>query len=555
MTAGPGAGRPTTLELPQIEADPLFADAVGDAIAGDAAAMPGVLDRPVGRDPHDFSSLYVRHRSSFVAHARRYLSDQRDIDEVVQESLLRLFLALPELETELQALAYCRRTVTNLCIDRYRAQARRPRLVGYDEATDVDLWDDGNIDDPIYAAEDAAIVREALALLSPTHRDALIKREVEEKSLAQIALEMGIPETAVKHTLHRARRSLRRALATLWEESGQGVKSALVLILAVLMALPFLSRGGNNGVVSETHQAFGTQTPTPTAPTPVAVPTNNGDPQPTIAATSASSVTPLPAGPNKWPTVPGLSLPSVPVPPVVTLPTPQPTPSTGPTTPTPNSTPTPTPPPATNQAPPVGDPSLSVMGTYQLVGAATITQHLAFVQPVVGSPSAHTVTGVNTLQAATTDGNLILDQSFTKFANGAMEMQVVSSLPLGGKSVATALKGLDYDAQLNADQSVAVTVTANVSVLGCDIPTTASPYAVTSAQVDIHLQLSPDLASVIAEHVVVSPTQLAGGAEAAVGCGGPPALPSSTDGSQSLDPTTPAVVPSVEVKEQVTSTS
>ena len=541
MTAGPGAARPTTLELPTIEADPLFAAAVDDAIAGDAATMPGVLDRPVGRDPHDFSSLYVRHRSSFVAHARRYLSDQRDIDEVVQEALLRLFLALPELDTELQALAYCRRTVTNLCIDRYRAQARRPRMVGYDEATDVDLWDDTNIDDPIYAAEDAAIVREALALLSPAHRDALIKREVEEKSLSQIAAEMGIPETAVKHTLHRARRSLRRALATLWEESGQGVKSALVLIMAVLLALPFVSRGGNNPASPPSaQQPMPGQVPVPVVVPPLA------DPLPSTGGTPSSQPqTPqaLPSGgAPKWPTVPSLNLPGVPVPAVVTPPTTIPTP----TAPTPTSTPTP---PSTSQPAPLPVSALSVRGTYQLIAAPMITHQLLFVQPNTGD------TQVSALSASTLDGDLVLNQSITKFSNGAMDIQVVSSLPLAGQSVATALKRLDYNAQLNADQSIAITVTADVSVASCDIPSAVDPSAVVAAQVKIDLQLSRDLASVLAEHVVVSSTKLAGSAGTAVGCGGPPALPSPPAGSQSSDPTMPAVVPSAEVKEQVTSTS
>ncbi|MFN2625410.1 MAG: RNA polymerase sigma factor, partial [Mycobacteriales bacterium] len=113
--------------------DPLTVGAVDDAIIGSAAAMPGVQpDRALGSDPHDFASLYMRHRQSFGFLARRFLHDPRDVDEVVQETFLRLFLALPELETELQALAWCRRTVTNLCIDRYRADQRRPRLIDLD---------------------------------------------------------------------------------------------------------------------------------------------------------------------------------------------------------------------------------------------------------------------------------------------------------------------------------------------------------------------------------------------------------------------------------------
>ncbi len=199
--------------LPPVSLDPVFADAVDDAVAGtQPPTSPFDPERPVGADPHDFAGLYIRHRHSFGLHARRFLRDQRDVDEVVQEAFLRLFLALPELGSELQALSYCRRTITNLCIDRYRADQRRPRLIDLDSVP-VDVLSEDELDDPVIQAEDAALVREALALLSPLHREALVKREIEEKPLPVIAAELGVPEDSVKHLLHRARRALRRRLA------------------------------------------------------------------------------------------------------------------------------------------------------------------------------------------------------------------------------------------------------------------------------------------------------------------------------------------------------
>ncbi|MCW2606968.1 MAG: polymerase subunit sigma-24, partial [Frankiales bacterium] len=191
--------------LPPVPLDPVFAEAVEDALAGpQVPTSPHDPERALGADPHDFAGLYIRHRHSFGLHARRFLRDQRDVDEVVQEAFLRLFLALPELGSELQALSYCRRTITNLCIDRYRADQRRPRLIDL-ESVPADVLSEDELDDPVIRAEDAAIVREALALLSPLHREALVKREIEEKPLPVIAEELGIPEDSVKHLLHRAR--------------------------------------------------------------------------------------------------------------------------------------------------------------------------------------------------------------------------------------------------------------------------------------------------------------------------------------------------------------
>jgi RNA polymerase sigma-70 factor (ECF subfamily) len=211
--------------------DPGRLDGNLDAGGPDASTVDTALsaaagaDRVLHSDPHDFAGLYIRHRWSFTLHARRYLRDGRDADEVVQEAFLRLFLALPELETELQALAYCRRTITNLCIDRYRAQARRPSLIDLDSVAPEDLADD-DPGDPVVRAEDAAIVREAMAMLSPLHRAALVKREIEEKPLPVIAQELDVPEESVKHLLFRARRALRRLLATTSVAPGSDIELA-----------------------------------------------------------------------------------------------------------------------------------------------------------------------------------------------------------------------------------------------------------------------------------------------------------------------------------------
>ncbi len=232
--------------LPPVPLDPVFAEAVEDALAGEQVPSSAHdPNRVLGADPHDFAGLYIRHRSSFALHARRFLRDQRDVDEVVQEAFLRLFLALPELQSELQALAYCRRTITNLCIDRYRADQRRPRLVDLDSVSPDALPDD-EVEDPVIQAEDAAIVRTALALLSPLHRDALVKREIEEKSLPVIAVELGVPEDSVKHLLHRARRALRRRLAETHLAPGVDLDDVSTLNL---LARSAVHGGGRLGVL------------------------------------------------------------------------------------------------------------------------------------------------------------------------------------------------------------------------------------------------------------------------------------------------------------------
>ncbi|HVE99269.1 MAG TPA: sigma-70 family RNA polymerase sigma factor [Mycobacteriales bacterium] len=231
--------------------DPQLAAEVNAALVGELdeglAVDPQV---PFGDERRLFAALYVRHRYTIAQQARKYLHDARDVDEVVQETFLRLFLALPDLESEAQAIAWSRRTATNLCIDRYRAAQRRPRLIDLD-LVEHELVVDEEPSDPLVQAEDAAIVRHAMALLPPQYREALVKREIEEKALPQIAAELGIPEESVKHLLYRARRALRRLLVGSGLEPvahrGKSIGSALLIILTVIFGLPALRSSMSDG--------------------------------------------------------------------------------------------------------------------------------------------------------------------------------------------------------------------------------------------------------------------------------------------------------------------
>jgi RNA polymerase sigma factor (sigma-70 family) len=135
-------------------------------------------------------------------------------------------LAAPELSSNDHALSYLHRTIENLCIDLFRAENRRPNLVALDDATaEVEsAWQvSGDHSLAISAAEDAAIIRQALSLLSPAERAAIVMWEVEGRSTTEIAKELGIKESAVRHTVSRARASLRKVLAELIIDEARGL--------------------------------------------------------------------------------------------------------------------------------------------------------------------------------------------------------------------------------------------------------------------------------------------------------------------------------------------
>ncbi len=237
----------------------------------------------------DLGAFYTQHRSELLAHSRRIVKDSAKAEEVTQDALIKFMLAAPELESNEHALAYLHRTIENLCIDMFRAEGRRPNLVVLDDATaevEATWTNTGDHSAALSAAEDAAIIRQALALLSPAERAALVMWEMEGRSTAEIATELGIKESAVRHTVSRARASLRKVLSTLIinEETGltaldalsstykkaaevaaKSSKAALSLLLVITAFLGFNSMTGNEGsVISVTPQISATvDSPTP----------------------------------------------------------------------------------------------------------------------------------------------------------------------------------------------------------------------------------------------------------------------------------------------------
>lgn len=224
----------------------------------------------------DFGVFYTENAAELRAHATRILKDTNRAEEVVQDALIKFMLAAPELASAEHALGYLHRTIENLCVDIFRLEGRRPNLVVLDDAQaeiEANWIDNEDHADVISAADDAAIIRQALALLSPAERTALVMWEMEGRTTEEIASALNIKESAVRHTLSRARASMRRILteivideergltaldmlSTTYKRAGEIAKKsssvALSLVLVMAAFLGFNSMTGNESNVAST---------------------------------------------------------------------------------------------------------------------------------------------------------------------------------------------------------------------------------------------------------------------------------------------------------------
>ncbi len=198
----------------------------------------------------DLSALYMANRSSLISQARRTLRNDQDATEVVQEAFLKFMLAAPELDSEDRALAYIRASINNLSLNLIRARGTRPNLIPIDSDTseerlaEIATENYIPVDTSLSAAEDAAIVKLALSKLSPAERAALVMWEMEGRSTQEIAKELGIKESAVRHTVSRARASLRKVLSTLIVDEKRGLTALDLLSTSYKKASELAHKSG-----------------------------------------------------------------------------------------------------------------------------------------------------------------------------------------------------------------------------------------------------------------------------------------------------------------------
>ncbi len=174
----------------------------------------------------DLGAFFVENRSEFLTHARRVTKSMAEAEEVVQDSLVRVLLACPELESVEHARSYFHRVIENLSIDLLRSQGGKPQLVVLDDATSEleSQWKSHpDLVESIAAADDVAIIREAISFLSQAERAALVMWEFEGRSTQDIARELGVKESTVRHTLSRARYGLRRILSERVVDEARGL--------------------------------------------------------------------------------------------------------------------------------------------------------------------------------------------------------------------------------------------------------------------------------------------------------------------------------------------
>lgn len=153
-----------------------------------------------------FDLLVRRHQAIVYRVCYRILGEQKDAADATQEALLRAYRKLDTFRGQSAFKTWLMRLTVNVSLNE---RERRKATLPLDEDHLATMPDQAA--DPSHA-ESALQIHQALQQVPPNHRAAVVLRDLEGFSYAEVAIALGVPEGTAKGWAHRGRSRLKNLL-------------------------------------------------------------------------------------------------------------------------------------------------------------------------------------------------------------------------------------------------------------------------------------------------------------------------------------------------------
>src|SRR4051812_32699369 len=156
-------------------------------------------------DTDAFEDIMIATERRISQLAWRILGDTEDVKDALQETFLRVFRHLDQFQEDRQFFGWVFRITVNVCRDLERRRRWRRFFVPIDETTPVGR--PAQFDEALSARDELS---RAIDRLPRRERLAIILRDVEELSNAEVAQILGTKETSLRVSISKARAKLRK---------------------------------------------------------------------------------------------------------------------------------------------------------------------------------------------------------------------------------------------------------------------------------------------------------------------------------------------------------
>jgi RNA polymerase sigma-70 factor, ECF subfamily len=171
-----------------------------------------------GREDEEFRALVERHSRTIFRLAYRMTGNEHDAEDVVQETFIRAYRRIWQFESRADLGSWLYRIGVNCALDYLRSRQRhaagRESIDGVAATNNQALRAKDPSPDRILLGNEVRIaVSAAVSGLTPKERAAFVLRHFEGRRIEEIARILDVRPNAAKHTIFRAVKKLRKALA------------------------------------------------------------------------------------------------------------------------------------------------------------------------------------------------------------------------------------------------------------------------------------------------------------------------------------------------------
>jgi RNA polymerase sigma-70 factor (ECF subfamily) len=195
----------------------------GPAVPPETAEIAHIVRLVLSGDTASFEHIIARYERRVIHIAMRILGCHDDANDAAQEVFLRVFRYLHRLDLEKPIEPWLMRMTVNVCRDLGRK--KRHHQTASLEYTPSEAMATNSTDDPSMGLEEEQqreILWKALACLSENERVAIVLRDVEGLSTAEVSAILESPEVTVRSRISRGRLKLKEIVDRMTKGSSNG---------------------------------------------------------------------------------------------------------------------------------------------------------------------------------------------------------------------------------------------------------------------------------------------------------------------------------------------
>src|SRR5438094_4577414 len=181
-----------------------------DSAAAQPATPDSLIEQCLSGDQAAWEAIVRQYWRKVFNVAYKFVGKHDEAEDLTQDIFLKIFKSLDTFDRRANFQTWLISISRNLCIDRYRSVRKERETIDRDVDAN-ELSPVASQPHPIFRIEQrdrVELLRHALAALGPALRKAVVMRDLQEMSYAEIAKVLKLPEGTVKSRINRGRTEL-----------------------------------------------------------------------------------------------------------------------------------------------------------------------------------------------------------------------------------------------------------------------------------------------------------------------------------------------------------